>query len=98
MITLTLIGGMIFGFVLFTLLSGEKEGRIGTFILILKTKHHKYHLHHWALSLLIILILFLFGYYNDLVYGFLIGSTLQGIRYKDWHKFLIKQKRKKKKK
>ena len=90
-----LIVGIVFGFLFFTLSSGKKKGKIKNFIVILKTKNHQYHFHHWIIAFLIILILISFGYYNNFIYGFLIGSILQGLTYRDRYKFLMREKKKK---
>jgi len=92
----TLLIGMILGLVIFEVFSGEKEGRIGTFVLLAKTKHHTYHLHHWIISLGILLILVTINYRNYFIYGFLIGAFIQGVKYHDFYRILVKQKRKKK--
>ena len=34
-------------------LSGKRQGKIGLFILLLKAKHHTYHLHHWLVALIL---------------------------------------------
>ena len=94
----TLLIGMVLGLVIFEILSGEKEGRIGIFILLMKTKHHTYHLHHWIISLVVLLILVTLNYHNYFIYGFLIGALIQGIKYHDFYRIIIKQKRKKKSK
>ena len=90
-----LLIGMILGLVIFEILSGEKKGRIGIFILLLKTKHHTYHLHHWIISLIVLLFLVTINYRNDFVYGFLIGAFIQGVKYHDFYRIVVKQKRKK---
>ncbi|MBL7058826.1 hypothetical protein ISS08_00010 [Candidatus Pacearchaeota archaeon] len=87
--------GVVLGLIIFEIFSGEKEGRIGLFILLLKTKHHSYHLHHWMISLIILLLLIITNWKNYFVYGFLIGSIIQGLKYHDFYKILVKQKRKK---
>jgi len=92
-----LIIGVVVGFFTVSVFSGKKEGRIGLFILLLKTKHHTYHLHHWIVALALFVILYLFRINNEFIFGVLIGIFIQGLTYKDFHKIIVKQKRKKKK-
>ena len=93
---LYLIIGIIVGFLVVHIFSGKKEGEIGLFILLLKTEHHTYHLHHWIVALLVLVTLYLLKIDNTIVYGLLIGALIQGLTYKDFHKIVVKQKRKKK--
>ena len=92
-----LIIGFIIGFFIVEILSGKREGKIGLFILFLKTKHHTYHLHHWLVALILFALLTILEITNDFVSGILIGVFIQGLTYKDFHKVIVKQKRKKKK-
>jgi len=87
-----LIIGIIVGFTLFELFSGRKEGKVGIFILFLKTKKHAYHIHHWIVSLIILIILLSFSIKIPFLLGFLIGSIIQGWTYKDFYKFLTRKK------
>ncbi len=84
--------GIVIGFLIFEIFSGRKQGKIGSFILILETRKHFYHLHHWFISLIILIILSAFSVKNNFIDGFLIGAIIQGLTYKDFYKFLIRKK------
>lgn len=53
-----------------------KEGMI-----IFEYKNYIFHIHRWLICL--ILIIFFGKYFNDIINGFLIGLTIQGLLYKD---------------
>ena len=95
---LYLIIGFIIGFFVVHTFSGKKEGKIGLFILLLKTKHHTYHLHHWIVALILLVLLIFLQVTNSFLHGILAGVFIQGLTYKDFHKIIVKQKRKKRKK
>ncbi len=92
MIDIKLIIGIIIGFFISEIFSGRKEGKIGASILILETKKHFYHLHHWLTSLIILIILMVLSVKNNFIYGLLIGMIIQGLTYKDFYKFLIRKR------
>ena len=82
-----LIIGIFLGYLVASFLSGKKAGQKGIFkSLIIKTKQYKLHLHHWIISLIILIILLIFKYYNNFIYGILIGIFIQGLTYKDFYK------------
>ncbi len=83
--------GVAIGFLIFEIFSGRRQGKIGASILILETKKHFYHLHHWFIALIILIILSAFSVKNNFIYGFLIGAIIQGLTYKDFYKFLIRK-------
>jgi len=81
-----LTGGIILGFLIAYFFSGKKEGDKGKLkSIIIKTKNCKIHLHHWLLSAIILLILLYAKFYNDFIYGFLIGLVIEGLAYKDFY-------------
>ncbi len=41
------------------------------------------HIHHWLWSLVLIILFIILGFYNPVVFGILIGFTIQGLTYKD---------------
>ena len=43
------------------------------------------HIHHWLWSSILIAVLFFLNIRDLLLYGFLIGSIIQGLTYKDWY-------------
>ena len=94
---LNLIIGFAVGFFVLKITSGKKEGEIGLCILLLKTNHRTYHLHHWLIALIILVVLIILGISNDFVFGILIGAFIQGLTYKDFYEFVVEEKRKKKK-
>jgi hypothetical protein len=82
----------IIGFVITRLYSGKKVGKEGIAkSLFFNLGEYRIHIHHWMVGLLFILVLALFGVYNDLAYGFLVGMTIQGLMYKDYYKVVSKK-------
>jgi hypothetical protein len=47
-------------------------------------KTEKIHIHHWIWSSLILIILYISGYTNNVSIGLLTGIALQGLSYKNW--------------
>ncbi len=86
-----IILGIIIGFLVAKFYSGKKEGDPGLFRLKFNTKKYTIHLHHWLLATLTLIILFPFNFYNNIIYGFLIGLIIQGLTYKDFYKIIYKQ-------
>ena len=86
---LLLVLGIVIGFFVAKLDSGKKEGKEGS-IRALKFKINKYtiHLHHWFIASLIIILLISLNFYNDFIYGILIGLIIQGLTYKDFYKLI----------
>jgi len=82
---------VIIGFAVVKLLSGKKEGERGI-VPSLKFKIGIYfiHLHHWLWALIIILILVCIDYFNEIIYGLLIGLIIQGLTYRDFYKIVYK--------
>jgi len=73
------------------------QGLVDSLILSLGT--WQFHLHHWLLSLALLLFLFFFVRKNfrlptlffSFLFGFFLGLLAQGIiAYDDWHRILIK--------
>lgn len=84
----------LFGYFSAKLLSGKKTGQQGIIkSIIFNIGKYKIHLHHWLLSLGIMIssIIFNFYFFSPKVYfGFLTGVVFQGISYPDWHKILMR--------
>ncbi len=83
--------GFAIGFLIAWIFSGKKEGEKPR--LILQTKKYNYHLHHWMIFLLILIILIAMGYRNEFIYGLVIGIIIQGLTYKDFYEIRAKSKK-----
>lgn len=85
--------GMVIGFFAAKLLSGKKEGKQGRLkSLKFNIKEYTIHFHHWFIATLILIILILLNFYNDIIYGILIGLIIQGLTYKDFYKVIYFKK------
>jgi len=84
--------GIAIGFFVAKLDSGKKEGKEGSIrALKFKTKKYTIHLHHWFMASLIIILLISLKFYNEFIYGILIGLITQGLTYKDFYKIFYKK-------
>jgi len=85
--------GIVIGFLIAKFFSMKKEGIKGR-LKSLKINVGKYtvHFHHWFIASLILIILILSGFYNDLIYGFLLGLIIQGLTYRDFYKIIYQRK------
>jgi MFS family permease len=98
-IALTLISlqlglGIILGYFTARFLAGKKTGQPGIIkSLAFQIGDYRLHLHHWLLSLGVLVFALLFNlFYSHFFYGFIGGWVIQGIfSYKDWKKILIKK-------
>ncbi len=83
------------GFLFAKILSGKREGESGILpSLKFSCKEYFIHAHHWLLACLLLIILLYFKYYDDRVYGILIGVLIQGLTYRDFYRIIyIKDKR-----
>ncbi len=77
----------IVGFVFWSLVSGKYEGDKIHRSFRPKIGAYRLHIHHWITALVIVVILLVLHYYNAYIYGFLLGSVVQGLTYKD--RFLV---------
>jgi len=92
MITLDFIISAIVGFATAKIFSGKKEGKQGRIKpLQFQTKKYTTHIHHWLLGTIILGILLIFNYYNEIIFGFILGIILQGLTYKDFYKIIYKK-------
>lgn len=98
-IALTLISlqlglGIIFGYFTARLLAGKQTGQQGRIkSLAFQIGNYKLHLHHWLLSLGVLVFAFLFNLFHfHFFYGFIGGWIVQGVfSYKDWKRILSKK-------
>ncbi len=56
-----------------------------------KLSKYKINLHHWLIAFILLLFLITIGFYNDLMYGLIIGIFLQGLTYRDFYKIISKR-------
>lgn len=89
---LILLLGIILGYYIAYVVAEKKSGKPGLIkSRIFKIKDYKIHLHHWVSSSIILIVLVLLDFYNDIIYGFLIGVIIQGLTYRDFYKILYKE-------
>ena len=88
-----IISGIIIGFLIAKFFSGKKEGKQGI-LKSIKFSINKFniHLHHWLIGSIILIALLIFKFYNDLVYGLIMGIIIQGLTYKDFNKIIYRKK------
>lgn len=80
------------GYLVANFLAGKKEGEEGIIKSIrFRAGEFIIHLHHWLLGIFFLIIFTYFGWYNSVVYGFVIGIILQGFTYKDFYKVIYKK-------
>lgn len=96
LISLEIYFGIVFGYFLGKFISGKKPGENGLIkSIVINFGNYKLHLHHWSLSLGILLSNFLVSFYlpfPQFSLSFLGGLMLQGIIcYPDWHRILIRK-------
>ena len=94
LISLQLGLGIILGYFTARFLSGKQTGQQGIIkSLAFQIGNYKLHLHHWILSLGVLVFAFFFNFfYSHFFYGILGGWVIQGIfSYNDWKKILIKR-------
>ena len=89
---LILCTGLVFGYLIAAFCAGKREGEQGRFrSLIFKTKNYIIHLHHWFIAIIGLAILLSFNFYNNLIYGLLIGVIVQGLTYKDFYRIAYRR-------
>ena len=86
-----LILGIIIGFLVAKICCGKKAGDPGLFRLRFNLKKYIVHLHHWLLASIGLIILILLNFYNNIIYGILIGLIIQGLTYKDFYKIIYSE-------
>lgn len=77
----------ILGFFLSDYFSGRHTGDNIDRSFRFKAGKYIVHLHHWMWSAAVAAVCLAFEIYNPILLGFLLGSIIQGLTYKDW--FLI---------
>lgn len=95
LISLQIYLGIIFGYFLGKFLSGEKTGQSGVIrSIVLNFGNYRLHLHHWILSLGVLIFNFLTSFsfpFPQFSLSLLGGFAIQGIIcYSDWYKILIR--------
>ena len=81
-----LVVSVVVGFLITKFFSAKKEGQRSRFkSLKFRVGSRMLHIHHWLYGSIILLFLWYMGFYNDIVYGFLIGIIVQGLTYKDFY-------------
>ncbi len=84
------------GYKLTKRISARKEKGKGVFKSFkIKIKNYYFHLHHWLMSILAMILLvkcnFFNGLANQIVFGLLVGVAWQGIYcYRDWYRIFYK--------
>lgn len=81
----SLLIGTIAGFIFWKLVAGKYEGDKPERSIHFTIGNYFVHLHHWLWCLVILMILLILGLRNHLLIGFLIGSIIQGLTYRDWY-------------
>ncbi|MDP2676532.1 MAG: hypothetical protein Q8O83_02515 [bacterium] len=69
-----------------------QRGRLPSFRFRVK-RNYIVHLHHWFLCSIALISLSVIDLYNTLLYGLLMGFTLQGLTYKDFYKLIYRHKK-----
>jgi len=95
-ISLEIYFGIIFGYFFGKFIAGKKPGQKGLVKpIVLSFGNYKLHLHHWLISLGILISNFIISFYlpfHQFSLSFLSGLLIQGILcYPDWHKVIIRE-------
>lgn len=88
---------VVIGYFISHFFAGRKpgqRGRMPSFRFRIKNMYIV-HLHHWFLCTVVLIGLFVTDLYNTLVYGFLVGSAVQGLTYKDFYKLIYRHEEEK---
>ena len=85
--------GIVIGYLIAKFFSGKKVGEQGRLkSLKFDVKKYTIHLHHWFIASIIFILLVALKFYNDLIYGILIGLIIQGLTYSDFYKIVYRKK------
>jgi hypothetical protein len=80
---LSLLFGILLGFIFWKLFAGKYEGdKIEKSFRFLVGNYY-IHIHHWLWCAILLLVLFFISFYNSFIYGLLLGSIVQGLIYRD---------------
>lgn len=75
--------GTVLAYLFWQLFAGKYEGHRIERSIRPKIGPYRFHLHHWISGVIGLGLLFYFKFYNPLLMGLLVGSILQGLRYRD---------------
>ena len=79
--------GIIIGFLFWKLFAGKKTGDKIEKSFRFLVKDYYIHIHHWIWCLILLIVFLIINFQNQLIIGFLIGSIIQGLLYRD--RFII---------
>jgi len=85
----TLLIGAVIGFLLAKFIAGKDSSHPN--VLRLNLGSYVFNLQLWLLALLMIIFFVFYGFYNDLLFGFLLGIIIQGITYNGFYEILVKK-------
>lgn len=80
--------GFALGYFFFKIFAGKYEGDKSKYSLRFSVGKYYIHLHHWFISFVLVIIFYFLNIHNFLIFGFLIGSIIQGLTYQDWYYFI----------
>ena len=83
--------GAILGFGFFKLFAGTYPGDKPERSIRIPIGPYFVHVHHWLISMVILVVLHVFDASLPLLDGLLIGSMLQGLTYSDWYRIIYKR-------
>ena len=88
--------GIVLGYFFGKFFGGKKPGQLGTIkSIIVNFGNYRLHIHHWLLSLSILISNFAFDFslpFRQFSLAFLGGLVLQGILcYSDWHRIVVRR-------
>ncbi len=75
--------GTVLGFLFWKFTAGEYEGDKIEKSFRFIVKEYYIHIHHWIWCSFLLITFLLIGFRNEFVLGFLLGSVLQGLLYRD---------------
>lgn len=88
-----LITGAILGYLISRLLSGAEEGQQKRFkSMKFAVKNYIIHLHHWFLMSVVLIMLWFFNVYSGLILGFVAGTIIQGLTYRDFYRLVYRKR------
>lgn len=94
-VSLPVFVGGVLGYFVGKYFAGDKTGQSGLLkSIILDIGNYRLHIHHWLMSLGILIIAFFDVFFSlpHVFFGLLGGMTIQGIyHYNDWRKVIIKK-------
>jgi hypothetical protein len=85
MIPLLFAAGGAAGIVFWNVIAGRFEGDRLERSLRIPVGRYYFHVHHWCYCLGLMALLYSYGVAGPAVCGFLSGSVVQGLTYRDWY-------------